>query len=105
MPAVDSALTRLKTDALGRVSRDWSRLSTGDRVLLVTTSVLIGGGALAGVASDPGSRRFVLDQLNGKDLPVPGVGGLSVQFSTRADNLGVMFTYDLAPLISRATGM
>jgi len=32
-------------------------------------------------------------------------GGLSVTFDTRPGNLGVTFTYDLAPLISRATGM
>jgi hypothetical protein len=105
VPAVDRAITRLRTQALSQVSRDWSRLSTGDRVLLITTTALIGGGALAGIASDPGARSFMLDQLNGRELGVPGVDGLSVTFNTRPENLGVMLTYDLAPLISRATGM
>jgi hypothetical protein len=105
VPAVQRALTRLQTRALSQVRRDWDRLSTGDRVVLITTSALIAGGALAGIASDPGARSFMLDQLNGRELGVPGVDGLSVTFNTRPDNLGVMFTYDLAPLISRATGM
>jgi hypothetical protein len=105
VPAVNRAITRLQTQALSTVRRDWSRLSTGDRVLLITTSALIAGGALTGIASDPGARSFMLDQLNGRELGVPGVDGLSVTFNTRPENLGVMFTYDLGPLISRATGM
>ena len=53
VPAVDQAITRLKTQALDQVHHDWSRLTTGDRVLLITTSALVAGGALAGVAATP----------------------------------------------------
>jgi hypothetical protein len=92
VPAVDGALTRLRTQATDRLAADWRGLSGGGKAAVVTSLATIGGGALAGALASPDSRSFLLDQLNGRDLPVPGVDGLSVSLSTQRDNLGVMFT-------------
>ena len=101
IPAVDTALTNLRTQAMQRARSDWRRLSTGERVLLVTQGVLVGGTALAGVLSNEQSRNFVLNQLQGRDLPVPLVPGLSFQFNITGPEQRIFFNLDLAQLIRR----
>ena len=104
VPAVDGALTRLRTQATDRLASDWRGLSGGGKAAVVTSLVTIGGGALAGALANPDSRDFLLEQLNGRDLPVPGIEGLSVQFSTQRDNLGVMFTFDVGRHLPASLG-
>jgi hypothetical protein len=104
VPAVDGALTRLRTQATDRLAADWRSLSGGGKAAVVTSLVTIGGGALAGALANPESRNFLLDQLNGRDLPVPGVDGLSVSFSTQRENLGVMFTLDVGRHLPESLG-
>jgi hypothetical protein len=76
IPAVDTALTNLRTQG-----------------------VLVGGTALAGVLSNEQSRNFVLNQLQGRDLPVPLVPGLSFQFNITGPEQRIFFNLDLAQLI------
>jgi hypothetical protein len=100
VPAVDTALTTLRTEATQRVSSDWQRLSTGERVLLISQGVLISGAALAAVFSNEQARGLVLNQLQGRDLPVPGVPGLSFQFNLTGPDQRLFFTLDLARLLA-----
>jgi hypothetical protein len=99
IPAVDTALTNLRTQAMQRVRSDWRRLSTGERVLLVSQGVLIGGAALGGALSNEQSRNFLLNQLQGRNLPVPLVPGLSFQFNLTGPDQRILFNLDLARLI------
>lgn len=101
VPAVDSTLTRLRDDATRRIRSDWRRLSTGEQVLLVSHGILMGGTALAGILSNEQSRNFVLDQIQNRNLPVPGVPGLSFQFNATGPDRRLFFTLDLARLVSR----
>lgn len=100
VPAVDTAITNLRTSAVDHIRSDWERLSTGERVLLVSQGVLIGGGALAAALSNEESRSLVLDQLQGRDLPVPFVPGLSFQFNLTGPDQRIFFTLDLGRLLS-----
>jgi hypothetical protein len=104
VPAIDGALTNLKTQAGERVQRDWGHLSTGERALVITTGVTIAGTALAGAMANPDSRNFVLQQISGRDMPVPGIGGLSVQVNTQRENMGVMFTFDVGQHLPASWG-
>jgi hypothetical protein len=104
VPAVDHALTILKTDAGSRISRDWGALSGPEKALVVTSGVSIAGGALGGALVHADSRDFLLQQLHGRDIPVPGVDGLSVTFSTQKENLGVMFNLDVGRLLPASAG-
>ena len=104
VPAVDRALTNLRTQATDRLSSDWRGLSGGGKAALVTSLVTIGGGALAGAFANPESRDFLLRQLDGRDLPASGVEGLSVSFNTQRDNLGVMFTFDVGKHLPASFG-
>jgi len=104
IPAVDSALTTLRTNATDRVSRDWGRLSTGERALVITQTAIIGGGALAGVLSSPEARGFALDVLQNRDLPVPGVPGLTFQFNATGPDQRIRFDLNVGALLPASWG-
>jgi hypothetical protein len=104
VPSVDDALTQLKTQAGERVQRDWGHLSTGEKAFVVTSGVVIAGGALGGAMAKEDSRTFVLQQIGGKDIPVPGVDGLKVQFATDPKNVGVTFTLDVGQHLPKSWG-
>ena len=69
-----------------RARRAWrATLVPGERGAVVTSSGTIAGPVLAGVLPDEKIREHALQQLGGRNLPVPGVDGLDVDFqpSTR----------------------
>jgi hypothetical protein len=104
LPVIEQALTTLQTRAVDQLRHDWGRLSTGERVAAVTAAVLVGGGALAGAMTNPEGREFVLGQLNGRVLPVPGVTGLSVELNTAGENLMVGLHLDVGSLLPEWMG-
>lgn len=104
VPEIDGALTNLKTQAGDRVQRDWGRLSAGERVLVITTGVTIAGSALGGAMANADSRNFLLQQVSGRDFPVPGIEGLSFQVNTQKENMGVMFTFDVGKHLPKSWG-
>lgn len=99
VPAFKTAMKRLQARAMKQVERDWGKIPTGGKGAVIATSLTVAGMSLAGALGDGETRRFLLDQLNGRDVPVPGVKGLSLKFNTRGRNVGVMITFNLAPLI------
>lgn len=102
---VDTAVSRLRLDASDRIKHDWRSLSGGEKAAVIVTSVVIGGAAIGGVASDPKSREWALQQLDGKEAPVPGIDGLSIQFN-RPDphNVGVMLKFDVGSHLPKSWG-
>jgi hypothetical protein len=104
VPAVDAALTRLRTEALGTVERDWRRLSTGGRALVITQTALIGATALGGILASPEARRGALDLIQDRDLPVPGVPGLTFQFNVTGPRRQVMFRLNVGALLPPSWG-
>jgi hypothetical protein len=104
IPAVDSALTRLQTEASGQARHAWHELSTGERVILLTQTALIGGGTLAGILSSTGARQFALEQLQGRDLPVPGIRGLTFRLNLAGPERSVMFNLDVGQLLPPSLG-
>ena len=104
IPAIDQGITSLQTLATDRVLIDWRKLSTGEKVGVVSTVVTIGLGALGGVASDPAARRLALSQLNGRILPVPGVDWLHLEVNTGGDALMVGMHLDVGRLLPKNLG-
>lgn len=62
-----------------RLRRDWRRASLADRVLVITTSAVIGGGALSGVLTNNEARTQAFNLIVNQNIPVPGVDGLTVR--------------------------
>lgn len=104
VPAIDGAITSLQTQVGDRIQQDWQRLSLGGQIGFISTTALIAGGALAGVISDPSARRFALDQLNGKTLPVPGLNWLRLEINTGGDNLMLGMHVDVGRLLPPSLG-
>jgi hypothetical protein len=79
-------------------------LSGGEKAITVSSLAVIGAGTIAGIASDPDSRRFALSQLNGKVLPVPKVPWMRVEVNTGPDNLMVGIHVDVGTLLPSSLG-
>jgi Domain of unknown function (DUF4157) len=103
VPAVDAALTNLQTAATDRLSREWRSLSTGEKVVVVSQSVLLGGGVLAGVVSNPEARTFVLGQLQNRSLPT-GIPGLNFQFNVTGPDQRLQLDLNVGALLPRSWG-
>src|SRR4051794_34401530 len=86
IPSIDQAVVRLRTQATDQVTRDWHRMRTGEQVAAISTIAVIGLGALGGAMTDPNARQFLVGQLNGKVLPVPGVNWLHIETNISGDN-------------------
>ncbi|MDF5707283.1 MAG: DUF4157 domain-containing protein [Nostoc sp. S4] len=104
VPTINSGLILLRTQAKNRITQDWSRLNAGEQVAVVSTTVLIGAGALTGVFSNPETRRFALDKLNGQVLPVPGVNWLHLELNTGGNNLMLGMHLDIGQLLPSGLG-
>jgi len=83
VPVVQETTTRLLDQAGDRARRDWQGASTGDRALVVSSAAVIAGGSLAGVISNNEARTAAFNFIVDKDLPVPGVDGLTVRVKPR----------------------
>ncbi|WP_341679299.1 DUF4157 domain-containing protein [Niveibacterium sp. SC-1] len=89
LPQVHRLLDSTREQALGQLSRYWRNAGTGDRVGLVSASVVVGGSFLAPVLALPGPRQEALSLLNGKVIPVPLLEGYGVEFNFGANNVTV----------------
>lgn len=103
IPAVDTALTTLQTEATDRLSRDWRSLSTGGKAAVITQSAVISAGALAGVLSDSEARQFTLGLLQNRSLPT-GVPGLNFQFNVTGPDQRIKFDLNVGALLPSSWG-
>jgi hypothetical protein len=103
-PALGPAIESLGQQAAARARTDWGQLSTGGAVAVVTQSIVIGGGAIAGMLSAPDARKWVTAALADKVIPVPKVPGLGVQLNLSGNNLIVGLHLDVGKLLPASLG-
>jgi len=99
VPTVKLAVENIKGKATDRLRRDWKRLSTGGKVATISTAVLIGGGGIAGILSHDKGRQEALEFIQGKNIPVPGVTGLTFSISPLGKDKRFMLNFDLAKFL------
>lgn len=104
VPAVESALNRLQTDAASRARREWGQLATGERALLITHTAIIAGGALGAGLAHEETRAPLLNMVQDTPLPVPGVPGLTFQFNVTGPDQRVQFGLDVGALLPPELG-
>jgi hypothetical protein len=83
VPVVQDTTNRLLDQASERARREWHSASTGDQVLIISAGTAIAGGSLAGVLSNNQARAAAFNFIVDKDIPVPGVDGLTVRMKPR----------------------
>ncbi len=101
---LDPTLTTLKTRVGDRAESDWRHLNRGEKVGVVSAFTVIGGGALAGIISDPEARRLSLGLLDGKVLPVPKLDWLNLEINTKGNNLMLGLHLDVGQLLPSVLG-
>ena len=104
VPAIDQGISNLRSQASDRVGHDWRQLRTGEKVGVISTIAVIGGGTIAGIASDPDARRTALGLLNGRPIPVPEVDWLHLELNTAGNNVMVGMHVDVGALLPKSWG-
>jgi hypothetical protein len=95
MPFLQPALDRLKANVLDALSR----LKLGEKIVLTVVTAPI----VLAPLTQPGPRRFALDQLDGTDVTFGVIPNLKVAPSITDGQLrGGTVTYDLAPALRKA---
>lgn len=58
---------------------EWDTASTGDRVAMVTMATVFAGALITPIVANQQTRDLAFSLIKGRDIPVPGVDGLSFQ--------------------------
>lgn len=103
-PSLGPAITALGDQAAARARSQWDQLSTGGAVAVVTGSMVVGGGAVAGVLANRDARQWITATLNDKVIPVPKVPGLAVQLNLSGPTVIVGLHLDVGAILPAALG-
>jgi hypothetical protein len=93
IPQVRRAAERTMEDASRTARRGWRRSSTGEKVLLISHSAVLFGGALGTIMADDEARPLVLGLLSGVDIPVPWVDGLSFRVNPQGGGVTLPLSF------------
>jgi hypothetical protein len=79
---------------------EWNNAGTGDRIIMVTVPGIVVGSMVTMIVANQPTRKLAFDLLKDKDIPIPGVDGLSFVLKDR----GVGATVPLGVQGLSATG-
>ncbi len=103
VPAVQAGVERLRMQAEGELRTNWESLSGGERALVITQGVVMSARIIAGVASDPEASRFVLDKVQGQNIPIPGLP-MTFQFNLTGPDQRLLIGLDVGALLPTGSG-
>ncbi|HYJ91045.1 MAG TPA: hypothetical protein VEV84_07045 [Pyrinomonadaceae bacterium] len=92
LPAVQRLVTQAHDEGmrqLGVFRREWDGSSTGQRITMVTMATIFAGTLITPIIANQPTRDFAFGLIKGRDIPVPGIDGLSFQI---LDNGGAITT-------------
>jgi hypothetical protein len=82
--AHDEGLRRLRL-----LRTEWNRASAGERVVMVTMTGLVIGSSIGIIMANRPTRQAAFDLIKGREIPIPGVDGLSFQILERGGAITV----------------
>ena len=103
-PVLGPAVVNLGDLATARAKLEYNNLSTGGKAAVVSTSVVVGVGALTAVLAHPGARDWMTATLNDKIIPVVPVPGLGVQLNLSGNNIIVGLHLDVGKILPASLG-
>ena len=80
--AHDEGLLRLRL-----LRAEWDRASPGERTVMVTMTSIVVGSSIAIILANRPTREAAFDLIKGRDIPIPGVDGLSFQILDRGGSI------------------
>lgn len=91
-PLVKDLLKRLSDEAQKRLSeleREWKSAGGGGKAGMVAAGALVGGGMIGALLGAEPTRRLAFEWIKGKDIPVPGVDGLTLKLLDAGAAIGM----------------
>ena len=82
LPPVQSLVGQAHDEGLRQLRllrTEWNRASPGDRAAMVTMTGLVIGSSIGIILANEPTRHAAFNLIRGRDIPVPGVDGLSFQ--------------------------
>lgn len=97
VPAIMKGIENIKSRVTNEPKRDWKHLSTGSKAVVITQTVLMGGGLVAGILSSKSGRKELYELLRDREIPmpIPGVSGFKLQLKTGNEHKA-MLMFDVA---------
>jgi hypothetical protein len=80
LPAVQGLMTRAHDEGLHHVrllKKEWDTAPTVDRVIMVSMATVFAGSLITPIVANQQTRDLAFGLIKGKDIPIPGVDGLS----------------------------
>jgi hypothetical protein len=80
LPAVQRLVGLAHDEGLRQVRllrSDWDNASTGDRIAMVSMATVFAGALITPIVANRPTRDLAFGLIKGRDIPVPGVDGLS----------------------------
>ncbi len=92
LPPVQSLVERAHDEGRRRLRllhTEWNRSSPGERAVMVTMAGIVVGSSIGILLANQPTRQAAFDLIKGRDIPVPGVDGLSFQILERGGAITV----------------
>ena len=86
LPPVQSLVERAHDEGLRQLRllrTEWNRASPGERAAMVTTTGIVVGSSIGIIMANRPTRQAAFDLIKGRDIPIPGVDGLSIKLLER----------------------
>ncbi len=86
LPVVQNIMLQAHDEGLRQLrllGDDWERATPGQRVAMVSMSTIVVGSSLTFILANRQTRLMAFDLIKGRDIPIPGVNGLSFQILDR----------------------
>jgi hypothetical protein len=86
LPAVQRLVTQAHDEGLRQLRllrNDWDTASTGNRIAMVTMATVFAGALVTPIVANQQTRDLAFGLIKGRDIPIPGVDGLSFQILDR----------------------
>lgn len=90
LPAVQGLITRAHDEGLRQVRllrSEWDTASTGERVTMVTMATIFAGALITPIVANQRTRDLAFGLIKERDIPVPGIDGLSFQILDRGGSI------------------
>jgi len=90
LPAVQHLAQQAHDEGLRRLRllrAEWNRSSPGERTVMVTMTSIVVGSSIGIIVANQPTRQAAFDLIKGRDIPIPGVDGLSFQILDRGGSI------------------
>ena len=90
LPAVQRLVHQAHDEGLrqlGILRSEWENASPSQRAVMVTMAGMVAGGTLTIILANQQTRQMAFNLIQGRDIPVPGVDGLSFQILDRGGSV------------------